>query len=71
MPQKLVERKPDEIAPDFDISVAISTDNKTLLIRVDEIDGGLKPGEQAVLWVGLSESGELYAGGAKTIGDKK
>lgn len=57
-----------EIPPDFDIAAAISKDNKTMLIRLDNIEGGLSKGEQVIVWVGLSPNGTVYAGGAKHIG---
>ena len=59
------------VPADFVVNAAVSTDGKTLLIRLDDIDGGLGNGEQVIVWVGLNKSGNVYAGGVKHIGTEE
>ena len=72
MPVKIEEEAVTKgVPPEMEVSAAIHIDGRTVLIKVEGIEGGLQNDEQIVVWIGLSEKGEVYASGVKNVNLKR
>ena len=59
------------VPPEMEVAAAVHVDGSTVLLRIDNVEGGLNNGEQLVVWIGLDDNGAVYASGLKNVNMKR